>query len=315
MRFVKVLIPFLLVVSVFANIFMYLKWRKNRPIMTINGAAISQKEVDDYLYNANGPIVKAIIAKRVLIDQAAKKQNVVPTQAEVDEVFNNQKEANWQFARKMAVNPWNETDAKNTIRESLEMNRLRALGIKVTDDEIKADYAAQPSAYDTPNKAHCYLALVLDSAKLDDVKQLMDQNIDPNVIMRNNPSAVRFIGDNNKYTYMQRFGSTDYNDVFTMKPGEVKVVTPDDAMKQQGVQAVIVRLIDTVPGHKADIDDAKTKAKISLNVAAKRMKPEQEFLSDLWRDKVMKTENPEDERYIEQILLPDHARAAVSAGN
>lgn len=315
MRFVKVLIPFLLVVSLFANMFMYLRWRKNRPIMTINGVAISQKEVDDYLYNASGPIVKEIIAKRVLIDQAAKKENVVPTRAEIDEVYNNQKEASWQFARKMSVNPWNETDAKNTIRQSLEMNRLRAIGIKVTDDEIKADYDAQPGAYDAPNKARCYLALVLNSAKLDGIKQLMDQNIDPNVIMRNNPSDVQFLGDNNKYTYMQRFGSTDYNDVFTMKPGEVKVVTPDDAMKQQGVQAMIVRLIDIVPGHKADINDAKTKAKISLNVAAKRMKPEQEYLSDLWRNKEMKCENPDDERYIEMMLFPDHARAASSTRN
>src|SRR5579871_1472431 len=131
MRFLRVLLPAILVISLAANLFMWQRWRKTRRVMSINGQEITEKDVTDYLQQQKGMAVKGELTVRILVDQQAKKFNLVPTQAEIDEKFSERKELNDQYARTMSVEPWLEAEGKNQIRIQLEEARLLTKDVPV----------------------------------------------------------------------------------------------------------------------------------------------------------------------------------------
>jgi hypothetical protein len=312
MRIVQVLLAVALFISLLANVIMYAKWGNRRSIISVNEVGITKRDVDDYLLQQAGPNVKAKMVQRLIVRLEAEKQGVAPSQADIDEEYNLQKEINWQFAQQVNNNPWIAGEQKNNIAEQLAMVRLRAKGVPVTDEEIKEEYAANPARYDTPNKAKVNLGVVTDASKVNDIKQLLSSTppVSPTVIMTQYRSAVQFLGDDNKFTVFQPFGTNQGKDIFSMKPNEVKVSGPGQFQKA-GAKALLVRMIEVIPGKKADLNDPKTKEKLRLQIAIRRAKPWQEIFSQLWADYKVKTENPQDLKYMEMTFFPDRAKTAA----
>lgn len=318
----RVLVPVVLVLSIILNAFMYLRWNRKRPVLTVNGQTIRQKDVDDYLELDKGPAVKAVLVRRLLLDQEAKKQNVVPAEAEINEEFALQKERNASYAQQISVNPWKETEAKNQIREQLEQIRLRAKDVKVTDQEIQEEYGMFPTKYDTPNKARCEVVLfkgIPDKATgnaiaphFNDIQELLKKTppVAPVTIMRTYPGEVIFWGDNNIFTFYQELGTQKNALIFNMKPGEVKEVPPPQDILRQGILKMLVKMDKIEPGHKADVNDPKTRDKIRLVLANAHAKSFEEYLNDIWSKADFQSEDPQDKSYIEHILLPGRAGAA-----
>ena len=276
-----------LLISLGANVFMYQRYRNRRVYMTINNHSVTQQDIYDRLIQQSGEPVKAQLTERHLLEDEAQKQKLVPTDAEIQELYNQQREGNWQFARQMALNPWSEIEAKNGIRQKLELVRLLTAKVPVTEDQIKEEYATQPSAFDTPNKAYCYLALIRkDSDNLDNIKQLMEKGISTASIQQNYPEDVFFLGDNtiadngtnitNLFIVRQPLGSQQGKAIFDLKPGTVAVL-PAGEFATQGFKNAIVRMVKVVPGHKADLNDPKTHELIRMVVAQKRATNPKEY--------------------------------------
>ena len=311
MRIVRVLLIAALIISVLGNVVLWTKFANRRSVVTVNGAGISKKDIDDYLLQQAGPNVKANMVQRKLIDQEAQAKGVAPTSAEIDEEYNLQKEVDFRFAQNVNSNPWLVGEAKGRIAERMAQMRLLTKDVPVTDDEIKEEYTTQAARYDTPNKAKVHFALIMDQTKVQEIKQLMSSNppVSPTVIMQQYNKAVAFLGDENKFTFVQHFGTQESKDVFNMKPNAVKVFPVPQQFAQAGAKAIVVRMLEVIPGKKADVNDPKTKEKIRMQIAMRRAKPWQEYFSSMYANAKIDTENPQDKKMMEMVWFPDRAQA------
>ncbi len=302
---VRLILVVMLLISLAANAFMYQRFRNRRVVMTYNNHAVTQQDIYDYLSQNSGPAVKFNMIQRYMLEDEANKRKVAPDPKEVDEAFNEMRELNLQFAQQVAAQPFMEAEYKARIRQQMEDVRLRTIDIPVSEDQIKDEYNAQPQAYDTPAKAHTRLALVTDLNDLDKIKQLMEKNVSINLIQSNFLSSVRFVGDNNVFTFVQPFGTKQNAKIFDMKPGQVQEFPPD-VFAQAGAQKLLVSLMDIQPGKKADLNDKKTHEKLRETVAAKRAKPSAEYLNKLWGSgEGFKSEDQNDKPMIEHFLGKD----------
>ena len=310
MRYLTPLLVLALIVSVILNAVVITRWRGRRAVFNVNGQSVTKADMDGYLEQQNGPNYKYMMTRRILIDQEAHAQGVAPTDGEIEEEFNNKKELDFQFAEQLTNAPWIADEYKNQIREQIEEQHLLAKDIPITDEELKEEYNANPALYDTPNKAHCEVAVILNDAHTEDIRRLMAQTtppISPITIMQTYPREVLFIGDNNRFTFTQAFGKEGNADIFIMTPKEVKVLDAGP-LQQMGARKLVVRLDDIAPGHRADLNDPKTLNKLKLNVALRRARPLPELLSTLWAKAKLDFEDPSDKVRVERLFFPDRAR-------
>lgn len=312
MRIVRVLLIVALIISVLGNVILWAKYGNRRSVVMVNDTGISKRDIDDYLLQQAGPNVKATMVQRMLVEQEAKSKGVAPSEADINEEYNLQKETNFRFAQEVNSNPWIASEAKRRIAEQIGKIRLLTKDVPVGEEEIKEEYAAAPARYDTPNKAKVHLAVVTDPNKVNEIKQLMSSNppVSPTVIMQQYRTAVAFLGDENKFTFVQPFGNQQNKEVFRLKPNEVKVFPPVEFAKM-GAKAILIRMLEVIPGKKADLNDPKTKEKVRIQVAARRAKPWQEYFSTLWANSKVTTENPQDLKNMEMIYFPERARDAA----
>ena len=321
MRLLTPLLVLLLISSLVFNGIMAMKIKGKRAIFSVNGQGVSRKDMDDYLENKEGPTVKATMVRRMLIEQEAKKKNMLPTDAEVEQAFNDRKEAEWQYAFNVNRNPWLATEAKNDLRTNIAATRLTLNEIPVQDSEIQEAYKAAAPAFDTPDKAYGNLAIITDPNGTDQTTQQVitnlskDPPVSPAAIESQYPGKVRFIG--NEYTYMfQRpfeykgnYASKPVNDIiFKLKEKEVKRLPLTRDIAQIGGRAVVFKALRFVSGKKADLNDPKTKERLKQYVAAKRAKPFEEIMNGIWTKADFQSDNPEDKNYIASLLFPNRPK-------
>ncbi len=308
MRYLTPILVILLIVSLIANGVMYAKWRSHRAIFTVNGVGVSKLELEGYLEQTFGPQFKMLMTRRILVDDAAKKAKLEPTDVEVQEQYDQQKELDYKFANLVRYNPWLADEKKREIRENIEVNRLLTKDIPVTEDEIKTEYATHPERFDTPAKAHTNMAIILNEAFTNDIMKLLETKgspVKPSVIMNNYPKDVVFIGSDYVMTIPE---SPSAKAIFDMKPNDVKLLNPLQELISQGAKKTIVKLLDIVPGKKADMNDKKTHERVRMSVAASRAANLQEFLSDLWANCKFESEEPNDKTNIEMQMFPTRLR-------
>lgn len=278
MRYFTPVLVVLLLASVIANGVMYLKFRSHRPILSVNGIAMSKIELDSYLENVYGVDFKVAFVRRALIHDAAEKNSLSPSDAEVTEKYQEMKRLNLTYANTMNNNPWLADEARRAIREDIELKRLQAKDIPVTEDDVRDEYNARPALYDTPSEAETEVAVIKNGPKSDEITNQVVQllsaqgkpivqpgkpdiptpGVKPSVIMGNYRGEVRFLGDNNVCTFIRHVGSQEQPFVFSMQPGEVKEVPPKQIppeLRQAGFTRMIIRVNNITPGHKADLVD------------------------------------------------------------
>ena len=304
-----------LIFSVLVNGILWSKTRK-RPIITVNGQGISQKDIDNALERQAGQEVKATMVQKALIEQAATKAGVVPSKEEVDAAYNEQKELNWQVARAAQTQAYKVEQMKDQIRLQLMQQDLLFKDVKISDADIKEEYDRRPSFYDVPDKARTSLAVVLKDGDVSEIKSLMEKNTQPSVMMSQLRGKVAFLGDNYVYTLVRPFKGHAANpadeSIFNMKPGSVSVQNVPPQLAQQGAKSFVVRLDHVEPGKKADLNDPKLKKRIRNQLAAARSKPWKEYFNTLWTDMKFESEEPTDKKFIESILFPEKAEAEAN---
>ena len=306
MKALKSLIYVVLIGSLILNVVLYGKTRK-RAVISVNTQGISQKDIDNYLERQAGQPVKAIMVEKALVEQAAKKNGVEPTQEEVDAAYNEQKELNWQVAREVMIYPFAADKRKDIIRLDMMQKNLRYKEVPITDEEIKEEYNANPGNYDAFEKAKTNFCVVLKDGDIAEIKSMMEKNTQPSVLTAQKRNQVVFLGDNYVYTIPRIFGDKKPNPIFNLKPGGVLQAAAPPELQKLGGKAIIIRLDHLEPGKKADLNDPKTKKKIHDALAEKRAAPWKEYLNKLWADMKFESEEPNDKKYIESLLFPEKA--------
>lgn len=310
MRLLRPLIVIVLILSLVFNVVLWMRYRNKKIIFTLNGESVTHADMDDYLEKQFGPTYKAMMAQRLLLDQEARKLGIAPSDTEVNDEFNLKKELDWQFASRISTSPWLADESRAEIRQQLEQQKLLAQDISVTEEEVRNEYNEHPALYDTPAKAHTQVAAILNEIHLEDIRKLMDRNdipVNPKQIMSMYPKEVIFIGDDDKFTFVQAYNTAMNKDVFTMAPHEVKVMLPGD-LGQQGARRLVVKMLDISPGKKADLNDPKTLNRIKMNVALRRTRPASEMLANLWAKSKFEGAEQGDKAQIEHMFFPEQAR-------
>ena len=322
MRLLTPLLVLLLIGSLIVNAITVTKLKNKRPIFSVNGQGITKKDLDDFLENKEGPSVKAEMVRRMLVDQEAKKQNVTPTDAEINEAFETQKEDDWQFAFNVNRSPWTTDETKKDLKMRLSATRLTLKDIPVQDTEIKELYEKQPAAFDTPDKARGNLAVIADPTTtqqtMQEVITLLGKTpaVAPAAIMSQFPQKVFFIGNEYKFTFKRPFQfKGDYQNkklidfIYSIKPGQVRAFPATPDIVKIGGRAIVFKMLEIIPGKKADLNDPKVKENIHNSLASKRAKPFEEILSGVWAKSDFQSDNPEDKKQIEAMLFPSHQKA------
>ncbi len=310
MRLLRPLIVLVLILSLVFNVVLWMRYRNKKTIFTLNGESVTRADMDDYLEKQFGPTYKAMMAQRLLIDQEARHKGVAPSETEINDEFTLKKELDWQFASRIATSPWLSGESREEIKQQLEQQKLLAQDITVTEEEVREEYNAHPALYDAPAKAHTEVAAVLNEIHLEDIRKLMAQTekpIGPKAIMQMYPREVVFIGDDDKFTFVQAYNTEMNKDVFTMAPHEVKVMLPGD-LGQQGARKLVVKMLDITPGKKADLNDNKTLNRIKMNVALRRTRPASEMLANLWSTARFESADQGDKAQIEHMFFPEQTR-------
>jgi hypothetical protein len=328
MRYLTPVLIVLLLISLIANGVMYLKFRSHRSILTVNGVGLSKYDLDTYLETIYGVDYKAIFTRRTLIHDAATKAALSPSDDEVNQKFQEAKQVNWQYASTMNNNPWLADEGRKSLRENMELQRLQVKGVPYTEDDLRDEYKLQPAVYDTPSRAEAEVALLKNSHNAEIIKLIGDDPpVKPSAIMSNFRGEVRFLGDNNVYTFVQHFGTPEQGLVFGMKPGEVKQIPAPAEVKSAGFTTMVVRLNKIIPGHKAEWIDPKlpptdqrekdykaTQEALRMSVALKGANSAQELLRSLMQNATFDVEDPVDLENIKLKLLPPDDTSTTNTG-
>lgn len=301
-----------LIISLATNVFMYQRFRNRRVYMSICGRNITQQDIYDYLVEDKGESVKVTLTERYMIDDAAQKKGLVPTEEEITQRLNEEKEQRWEFARQMSINPWLETEYRARFKQDIEFARLITADITVTEDQIKDEYNHNQPLYDTPSKAYCYLGLLRNTANQENIRQLLEKDLSPVTIQSNYYSDIVFLGDNkldekvNCFIFFQPFNTTQNKLIFDMQPSKVLDLDPGQ-FQNQGIKRLFVKMIKIIPGKKADLADKKTHDTIRMALALRRAPNKQKFMIALWdaAKETFSSEDKNDKRYIERMLAPE----------
>ena len=81
---------------------------------------------------------------------------------------------------------------------------------------------------------------------------------------------------------------------------------------QQGAKKLVVKLLDIVPGKKADLNDPKILFRIKVTVALRRTSSN-ELIGSLWDKAKIESKDPTEKLQIERLLLPDRFHAETKA--
>ncbi len=314
MRLLKPIMVFVLLISLALNAVFWMRYRNKKTIFTLNSESVTRADMDDYLEKQFGPTYKAMMVQRMLIDQEARKQGVSPSEQDVTDEYNLKRELDWQFASRIATSPWLAEESRQEIKQQLEQQKLLAKNVSVTEEEVKDEYNAHPALYDAPSKAHTEVAAILNEVHMEDIRRLMEKNdppVGPKTIMQMFPREVVYIGDDDKFTFVQAYNTEMNKEVFTMIPREVKVMLPGD-LGQQGARRLVVKMLDIFPGKKADLNDPKTLNRIKMNVAMRRTRPPAEMLANLWANAKFEGTDPGDRPQIERLFFPEQARTQAA---
>jgi len=311
MRLLKPILGAALFVSILINVVLIYKVRGRRAIITVNGVPVTRTDMNNYLEQAYGPQYKASMVQRLLVDQEAHQQGVAPTDAEVQEEFDAKRELDWSYSQRLARAPWLLDEARAEIKLGNEEQHLLAKDIPVTDEEVRAEYQENPQIYDTPNKARCTVAAILNDARTEDVKKMLLSQAppySPATIAANYPHEVIFLGDNNHFTFAQPY-NTQYNAaVFAMAPKTVRVEPPGE-LAQLGAKKIIIRMDEIIPGRVADTTDPKVIKKIKLHVQLHRARPASELLAGLWQKANLVFDDQTDRTNTELLFFPDKSKS------
>ena len=93
-----------------------------------------------------------------------------------------------------------------------------------------------------------------------------------------------------------------------MKPGEVKQLPLTRDIAQIGGKALVFKMLEIIPGKKADLNDPKVRENLRNIIAQKRAKPFEEILSGIWGKSDFQSDNPDDKKQIEMMLFPTHQK-------
>lgn len=170
--------------SMTANALMYLRYSSSRPVVTVGSQVITKKDYQDALdYQTQGAVLKKLVLAD-LINQAATKAGVMPTDADVDARVAQIRRKNPAELAASDQDPGRMAALRQDLRTQIALENLQMQGVTVTDADVASFYAAHKDLFKLPQQVKTTLVLAESSVDASSAASLLRQNIAPDVIAR-----------------------------------------------------------------------------------------------------------------------------------
>lgn len=214
----------LLAVSLVANVVqLVIKYnaRLSRPLVTAAGQPITKYAYQTALEQRDGKLILNKLVLAALVRQAAQREHVTPTDADVDARVAALKSANTQPipTDKAALKAFRED-----LRTDMALENLRLKGVTVSDAEVAAFFNRNKAAFTQPPQAQFTLVTSEHSVDAQAAAALLQQGVSPEKIAAK--PRLHVVGVNGYNVNMPpQLAQAFKNTVFAMKPGQVKTLT------------------------------------------------------------------------------------------
>jgi len=263
-----VLVTIVAIVSLLGNYLLYHRYSSQRPLFTVNGQVIRQKDLDDRLdYMYAVPMLRQMIYTDLVL-QEAQKEGVMPTEADIEREYDQINRTSPRLiVDQQKVDP---TLAlfKQGIRGQLALDNLRTKGVQVSDQEVEAYYQAHRAQFTLPTQASEIIVVAADEISAETAKRLLENNVKPGVIA--DTKGLRVIGINAQGAGL--LPEAVGQQLINAKPGEIREV-------KYGNQYLIAKVHDISNQGVPSLDQIRPQVEQAVKLA--KAPPDQKILNDL----------------------------------
>lgn len=256
------------VVSLIGNYLLYMRYSSARPLITVNNQVIRRKDLDDrldYLYSNN--ILRQMIYTD-LIMQAAQKQNVVPTDADVDKALDELKRTSpGVIANNEKLDP-KLFYFRQELKANLALNNLRTAGIQVSDQDVENFYQEHRKQFALPQQSEAILVVAPDSVGAQTAQRMLGNGVTPEVIAETR--GLRVIGVNAPISGQMPLAISQQ--LLALKPGQIRTIPIKGGY-------LIGKVTSVSPQQIPSLDAIRPQVELALKLA--KAPPQSKIMSDL----------------------------------
>lgn len=151
-------------------------------VAKVNGQEISQEELYDLMVKQSGEQALDLLVTQKIVDLEIKKNNVVITQAEIDQQIKELEETyGGEEELKMALEYSGMTmeDLRQNVELNTKIEKLIAPNISITEEEIKEYFEANKESFVTPEQTEPNLENSKDKVKDALFQQKVQAEVNP----------------------------------------------------------------------------------------------------------------------------------------
>ncbi len=212
-------------VSVAGNVLMYFRFTPARPLVTVGNHVIQDREYRALVDNAAGQPVLTRLVFSELIQQAAAKAGVTPTDAQMDARIAELQQQGQAPAG--TVSP----DFRTNLALNLALENLRVAGIPASDAEVAAFYKEHPAVFAQPAQVNSILVVTQREYLAQTAASLLAKGKTP-AQMAAEPD-MKVDGQDGFHLDLAALPPATHQAVVSaalaMKPGQIKVLPVGDA--------------------------------------------------------------------------------------
>jgi len=218
------LLAVIAVLSLLANVLLYMRYSTNRPLMTVGSEIITKKQYMDTLEHQAGQEVLSKMVLTKLIMQAATQAGVVPTTQDVDAQIKEIERTSPQILAPYMQDQGKMAEFKQDLTAKLALDSLRIKDVALSPTEVAAYYAQHKAQFALPQQVMTTTVITNNAVDASTAADLLRQNQRPDAIGRQPRMSVVGVNGYNPdlsvlpATVREQISST----IRVMKAGDVK---------------------------------------------------------------------------------------------
>ena len=171
--------------SLTANALLYMRYNRNRPLMYIGKDMVPFSEYQDAVDSEHGREVLKRIALGKMVLSAAERENVMPTDDDVEKRIATGEKKNPKPTEDAKRDPYLADQFRKGVKTQLALENLCIKGVTVSDAELQAFWEKNKHYFALPPKANSTMVIANNSTSAQTAKALLEQkDIRPSVIAR-----------------------------------------------------------------------------------------------------------------------------------
>ncbi|WP_019638514.1 peptidyl-prolyl cis-trans isomerase [Paenibacillus fonticola] len=260
-------ISLILAVALVAVLVAPLVGSNKKNVATVNGAAITKDDLFNKLLKVNnGEQVKQLLDLMItetLINQEAKKANVVVSEEDYNALFDNYVKSYGSLEileQMLPQHGMTMEDLRQNIELEIKINKLLENKTKVTDEEVKETYEQYKDIYKSPERVRTSVILVKTEAEANDVIQQLKegQNFSELAKSKSLDDATKEYGGDTGYFERGQGDPAVEEAAFKLQKDEISgAIQTSDGYK-------VIKLTDREEANEGTFDENKERVRKNL---------------------------------------------------